>query len=288
MQLNTRTFITLLIAGVGTIYLYYGLSGDEIRPKTDTHKQIVSYEIVETDTGKRLETYANSGTDWGMTPFGSGKPLEEMEEEKLVFQKPNTEWKTRTISGVTYVFGEGNPKEVALLESEIRGCSWQEGGIPECTDNGAGYVDPLLEKLVYDVLNSSDWEPLLQNCEKELRHEDEQNRITALDNGRPEFVNFFNFDSLSNLHSYISMEDIFIINSQTGRKNISREGYDKLIFLRNYLWNATWFANANDANIPNPNHGKCVDTFGTNIINTLSNIRSLPWRGSKDIPPEQG
>jgi hypothetical protein len=45
-----------------------------------------------------------------MSPFGSGKP--NMEEEKPKFKKPNLEWKMRTINGITYVFGEGNPREV--------------------------------------------------------------------------------------------------------------------------------------------------------------------------------
>lgn len=270
MQLNTRNFIALLIAGVGIIYLYYGLHGKDTTIKTNTQRQIISSEGIETDTGKRLEIYTHSGSNWGMNPFGSGKPLTEV-EEKPKFHKPNTEWKTRTLSGITYVFGEGNPKEVALPESEMIACNRQDDA--PCNDNGAGYVDPLLEKLVYDVLSSPDWEPLLQNCVKDFRIVDSFNQVSNKSS-------ILNYDHLINLGSYISVEEVFIINPKTGRKNISKEGYDKLAGLHYYIRMGTSDFDGN----PLPGISKCVDTYGLNIANMLINIRALPWRGSRDIP----
>jgi hypothetical protein len=239
---------------------------------------MVSSEAVERDTLKRLESLGNSGSVLTVSPFGSGKPM--TEEPKSKFQKPNTEWKSRTISGVTYVFGEGNPKEVALPESEMKGCSWQEEGIPECTDKGAGYVDADLEKLIYDMLNSPDWESLIKHCEEQFRDTDSIMRADLLNNGgTPSY--YLDFDRLTHLASYISLEDIIVINNETGRKNISKESYAKLMFLRGYLLNSTWFGHANaDVDI-DKNYSKCVDNYGTSIINALTNIRSLPWRGAK-------
>lgn len=94
-----------IFAIVGTAFYSFFSTPEEL---ADTKKK-QDYSGVETDTLERLKTVGNSGSNWGMNPFGTGKPLEEAKHE---FKMPNTEWKTRTISGVTYVFGEGNPKEV--------------------------------------------------------------------------------------------------------------------------------------------------------------------------------
>jgi hypothetical protein len=284
MDFNSKHILGVLtIISVGII-AYYQLP-DAILPDEGvklTTGTTVSSEAIETDTAKRLETLTNSGTAWGMSPFGSGKPL--TEEEKPKFQKPNLKWKTRTISGVTYVFGEGNPKEVALPESEMIACNRQDDA--PCTDNGAGYVDPLLERLVYDVLNSSDWEPLLQNCKKEFL-----NMESSINNGEGIFYhesdNKIDLSNLWNLHNFISLEEVFLINPNTGRKNISKEGYNKLMNLLGYLTYTTFSYNNSALGVPEPNYSKCVDTYGVHIINTLLNIRSLPWRGSKDVPLEQ-
>ncbi len=242
----------------------------------------ISQSSIATDTLKRLETVANSGTDWGISPFGSGKPM--TEEPKLKFQKPNTEWKDRTITlsdgtVITHRFGQGNPAEVALPESEMKGCSWQEGG-DYCTDKGAGYVDPLLEKLILDVLTSPDWEPLLENCENDFRIVDAFNQSASE-------VPIITYNRVINLRDYIAMEEIFIVNPQTGRKNITKEGYGKLMGLYGYITSASDSQNQGGLGDPLPGISKCVDTYGVNIANMLINIRGIPWRGSKDIPASQ-
>ena len=160
------------------------------------------------------------------------------------------------------------------------GCSWQEGG-DYCTDSGAGYVDPLLEKLVYDVLSSPDWQPLLQNCEKDFRIVD-----SSIQDSQP-FMNHISYDSLLHLGQYISLEEIFIINPQTGRKNITREGYNKLMTIYGYIQMSSDIFNNGGLGVPLPGITKCVDTYGINIANKLINIRWMPWRGSKDLPASQ-
>jgi hypothetical protein len=262
-------------------------SNDSSQLNESLHTERTTNPHINTGTNNtpKPNTLSDSGNVWGDNPFQTRttntgeltKPeASKPQPTKVLFQKPNTEWKTRTLSGITYVFGEGNPKEVALPESEMIRCSFQEAGIPECTDNGVGYVDPILEKLVYDLLTSPDWVPLLQHCEKDFRIVDS---FLQRDNPHAPII----YNTLIHLGQYISLEEIFIINPKTGRKNITKEGYLKLILLYEYLRMATSDYGGN----PYPGISKCVETYGNNIANKLINIRWLPWRGSRDIPESQ-
>lgn len=149
-----------------------------------------------------------------------------------------------------------------------------------CNDDNVGYVDPILEKLVYDVLSSPDWEPLLQNCENDFRSVDKfwQQQTTPYP---------INYNTVVYLGQYISLEEIFIINSQTGRKNITKEGYEKLMGLYGYIQMSSDTYNNGGLGNPLPGITKCVDAYGVNIANKLANIRWLPWRGSKDKPDSE-
>jgi hypothetical protein len=85
------------------------------------------------------------------------------------FKKPNTEWKSRTLSGITYVFGEGNPKEVALdineIKELIRQCEITPGNQDRiCREGSAGYVTPELEIALQNILYSSLWDTLINEC----------------------------------------------------------------------------------------------------------------------------
>lgn len=223
MQLNTKNFLAVLLLGVATVYLYYGFRGEEYATKTDTQKQTaVSAEVVETDTGKRLETFANSGTDWGMSPFGSGKPLEEAEEEKPKFQKPNTGWKTRTLNingqWITYVFGKGNPREVALtptnIQEESRACELNPNPAPRiCREGMYGYVTPEVEQALKRILESSLWEDLIVKCEKEYS--------VSTNNAQ------FNQDLLTP-HA-LDISRFLIIDPDTGRKELDTVEIQKVI-----------------------------------------------------------
>jgi hypothetical protein len=262
-----------------SIFLFLGytaLQNTNIQSsQSDETNKSLSQSNSGTHTGISLNRASQSGGEWGNNPFATGT-TSSGNIKKLEFVKPNTEWKTRTLSGITYVFGEGNPKEVALSESEMKGCSYQEGG-DYCTDNGAGYVDPILEKIVYDLLTSPDWIPLLQNCENDFRIVE-----SFIQNSHP-FVNYISYNNLIHLGQYISMEEIFIINPQTGRKNITKEGYWKLMSIYGYIqWSSDTFNRGGLGN-PLPGITQCVDTYGINIANKLINIRWMPWRGSNAL-----
>lgn len=114
-KISILAFTLLLISFVGTILVQNEQTEDgrESEKITISHSgESIVQSGIESDTIERLKTHSESGTDWGMNPFGSGKPIEKESPQKLVFRMPNTEWKTRTLSGITYEFGKGNPKEV--------------------------------------------------------------------------------------------------------------------------------------------------------------------------------
>ena len=122
-------FIVFILFGYFAFQNFNSSQSDEVTTITNINtntgiQDSISQSGIETDTAKRIETVANSGTSWGMSPFSSGKPLTE-EEYKPVFRKPNIEWKTRQVAlndgrTLTYVFGEGNPKEVTLDDAGIQ------------------------------------------------------------------------------------------------------------------------------------------------------------------------
>ena len=213
MQLTQKHIISLATVSIFAM-IGYGIfqnstpsQSDGVKLSTGTVTPI-SQSGIETDTGKRLETVANSGTQWGMSPFGSGKPLEEA-EKKPVFQKPNTEWKTRTLSGITYVFGEGNPKQVAFtatgIQQELRTCEVTPGSTARmCSEGRYGYVTPEIEVALRNMLESPLWENLITRCEKEYSNSDDYMRFQK---------NILAAHALDITH-------FLVIDKDTGRKEI--------------------------------------------------------------------
>ena len=161
MQLTQKHIVAFAAVAITAIIGYCILQNPTSSQSDEVKVNIISQSGIETDTGKRLATVANSGTQWGMSPFGSGKPLEEA-EKKPEFKKPNTDWKTRTLNGITYVFGEGNPKEVGLNASEIA----------KLTDlartQEVFYMTPEAEFGMKTFLDSSDLTTLLEKCHEQL------------------------------------------------------------------------------------------------------------------------
>jgi len=237
---------------------------------SDTHSGI------ETDTGKRLITLVNSGTNWGMSPFGSGKPLEDKKEEKPKFMQPNTEWKTRTLSGITYVFGEGNPREVALSEQQLKDfmkkCGTESDPNNEgylCKE-GDGYVTPEVEKYLKAALSDPNWETLLTRCEENLRYGEENlaKPIPTIYDSKNPIVTY-------PIIAYTDFLDInkWIIIGSSERKELD---WVRLFYLQSWLENsfqAHWIqyewpihTDGSKWNFKNPN---CVDAYGADIMRNL-------------------
>jgi hypothetical protein len=133
--------------------------------------------ITESHTGKILATASESGNQWGGNPFGTGKTgIEEVKKpniQKVVFQKSNLEWKMRTQSGIVYVLGEGNPKEVAIPMDKIKdyyNCkppyqnrnSDPSGDPSACPE--AQYLTLEIEQALVNLLKSPLWEKVVTEC----------------------------------------------------------------------------------------------------------------------------
>jgi hypothetical protein len=212
--------------------------------KTNTGSIAISQSGIETDTGKRLETLANSGTHWGMSPFGSGKPL--TEEKKPEFKKPNTEWKTRTLSGITYVFGEGNPKGVALDKHQLQTIR-QKCGTQSDPDNigylckeSDGYVTPEVEKYLNLALSDNNFGHFSQCFPPNILY------ITA--------PNFLDIDTL------------LFIDSNTGRKEID------IAKLMRILEDLKYYINPPESYAENQEVDACMAKYGNRIYQNLYEV----------------
>jgi hypothetical protein len=227
MQFIQKYITSISLVGLFTAIVsgYFILQSDtsstsgEVKPSRESAIRVSqSGTGVEADTGKKLETVANSGTGWGMSPFGSGKPLEEG-EKKLEFKKPNMEWKTRTLSGITYVFGEGNPKEVGLTEKEketYKKCNFEEDKrVWSCGFIGnevLGYVTPDVEKDLITLLSHPAWEKVLTECRSQF----ETNEYPTTQDDDTSYIRIMS-------PGWMDMEKMFWIDEQTGRKTITNQ-----------------------------------------------------------------
>ena len=169
----TTTLIIILALGAGYLITSqnHPSTSDGVKISTGSVAPVSQSDTgVETDTGKRLEIVANSNTGWGMSPFGSGKPLEEEDIHKVVFKKPNLEW-ARTVKGITYRLGEGNPPEVAVTDIKaFYSCTTpyqnramdQSGSIVGCPETQ--YLTKEIEQALVKTLQNPLWEKVVTEC----------------------------------------------------------------------------------------------------------------------------
>lgn len=254
----------------------------ELSQETKNSLNQLSLTGVETDTGKRLETVANSGTNWSMSPFGTGKPLEEIKEEKRKFVKPNTEWKTRTISGIAYVFGEGNPREVALSQTQLRDISKKCGTVSDPNNEGYlckegdGYVTPEVENYLKAALSDPNWEMLLTRCEENLRY-DEFPPYQQPPSLYPNQSGIISFSIVA--HTDFLDINKWIIIDENGRKSFD---FWRVYALQNFLYHHTekWFL---DTEYPRKSDGSimqftvknCVDIYAGSIMSNINQATTV-------------
>lgn len=264
-------FVLLLIIVVYYAFTEYNKNNSEIL-KTESKFN----SGIEIDSLKRIETYGKSGTNWGMSPFGSGKPLTEEEIPKIVFKKPNTEWKTRTISGVTYVFGEGNPNDVALsndnLKSILKKCDISNGGqLPPsdeykeyyaypCNEED-GYVTSDVEKFIKAAIEDDNWRQLIEQCSDNLQsvfHIDENTTSPYIANISYNKIVYENYLDLDN----------FLYIDTNGRKRLD---VFRTYAVRDYL-NYHTKQYYNEKQNPNFKNGlDCVDKYSNTILKNIQN-----------------
>ena len=270
MQLTQKHIIAISIVAIIAMIGYGSFQKNTPPSQSDGVKlstgsiSPISQSGIETDTGKRLEIAANSGTAWGMSPFGSGKPLTE-EEKKPEFKKPNTEWKTRTLSGITYVFGEGNPAGVALtvddLKKDLSEKCPEDLNDPKrifCTEE-SGYMSAEVEKYLLIALSDPNWERLMNLCEESLRRNDP----AILESSYQASYNRIVYED------YLDINNNWVtISSITGRKNLNVARTKDLTQWITLATNASW--DAYNSPVPNPyKNPTCVDVYGSEIIRNL-------------------
>lgn len=166
-------------------------------------------------------------------------------EEKPKFIKPNTQWKTRTLSGITYVFGEGNPREVALSKGELQNIRKKCGNQSDpdsqgylCKE-GDGYITPEVENYLKVALSDPNWEKFA-GC----FHPSE--RISYI--LEPNFLDINTF---------------LIINTQTGRKELDVMKITRILDdLKNSVYPPEDWPEDAERNT-------CMSTYGTRIYDTL-------------------
>lgn len=269
-------FIVFILFGYFAIGNFSSSQSGEVKINTNTDVQdSISQSGIETDTSKRLETVANSGTSWGISPFGTGKPLtEEENEKKPVFKKPNTEWKTRQVTlndgrTMTYVFGEGNPKEVALDDAGIQEMADTCSDMPPSIDikptnkraemlwkngfcngenNRPRYLSKQVEYHLLMALSSLQWQDLYDKCELNIRFGDKHHSDPSLQ-----------FDQVF-ASGFLNMDHFIQIDPETGWKQLNMALTKNLL---NFILDAQLLIGKGEV-ITNP-YGDCVDQYGANI-----------------------
>lgn len=115
-------------------------------------------EVRELSSIENIALSASSSTSWGMSPFGNGPTFIEIEPKK--FRKPSTQWATKTVNGVSYVFGEGNPKEVAPKREEY---------VDDFSFLHDDVVSAQTEKNLHDFLSNPMLETVINRCGEILK-----------------------------------------------------------------------------------------------------------------------
>jgi hypothetical protein len=206
MQLIQKHIISISVVALLAIVVGYFVVQNNTSSISDrVNINTISQSGRETDTLKRLETVAHSGTGWGVSPFGSGKPLTEG-EMKPEFKKPNTEWKTRTLSGITYEFGKGNPKEVHPKFENFQG--WDSNGYYQDET-----VRPKVETLLVEFLSNPILVTVINKCGSLATP---GNTSSPLAMRLPGVLFMTDF----------SIEGMFTINPSTGRKQLDQEKFN--------------------------------------------------------------
>ncbi len=186
------------------------------------------------------------------------------------FHMPNLEWKSRDVTladGRTlhYVFGEGNPKGVALdqegLEKLAVQCDNDHSGtlaIAGICDAESGrplYVSAEVEYLLASSLASEDWKNLFKFCKDAIRFGDGLFPLESTERLR--------FDEVFSTN-FLDIDNFLLVDKDTGFKKIDRQ---KLWQITSFL---EWSRGENGRGEPiiNP-YGNCVDQYGQGIIDNL-------------------
>lgn len=226
-----------------------------------------SKQEVRVSSGSSIHTKTNTSSNWGDSPFATGKTTSVAKTPAIKprVNIPNLEWKTRTVTlkdgrKVTYEFGKGNPKEVALSLDDIKAararCGTNEDPLnegPFCKEYD-GYVSKEVEEHILAALSDPNWDKLLTECREQLTEEISSYGKDAT------YSDVFNHAFDSDIRS---IDNFISINLNNGRKELN---LIKVMGLRDLLRHST-FAVRNMYNDTKPyKNPTCVDTYGKRIM----------------------
>ncbi len=208
--------VLIFFTTAGIFYYFY--------PHTDTNSHLpIPSEISSVST---FDTKEKSGTSMIIDPSirtgSTNTPTKT--HSGFIFQKPNTDWKERDVTlndGRTlhYVFGEGNPKEVAPKREDFKDGTSSEEYFH------SGIVRSKTEKTLKDFLSNPMLVTALNKCGSLIKADPySQSDIER---------NFPNSLSTTDF----SLESILSVDLETGRKSIDWSRFDPLNVLfqiRNY------------------------------------------------------
>ena len=201
------------------------------------------------------------------------------------FRPPNTEWKTRTITlddgrTLTYEFGKGNPREVALTEKQVLILDETCFSIIEylkigaCRDPGGfHYLMPEVENHILLALSDSRWTNLAHECRNAFRERDKalpSNQQIAQANRESPYL-YVSSDMLFS-PGFLDIENFILVDKKTGLKHLN---IPLLHSVESILDRATFGGGAGNATEYTNPQGNCVDTYAIDIFAHLNIAHSI-------------
>jgi hypothetical protein len=256
---------------------------------SDELKNPISQSGRESNTGKSLTTLSQSGNQWGVSPFDTGIPFTQ-EMKDPTFHEPNLKWKTRQVTlndgrTLTYEFGKGNPREVALDDKGIEKLAADCADMPPSIDikptnmradmlwkNGfcnsendrPRYLSKQVEYHLLMALSSPAWYDLYKKCESNIRFGDKYRSDPSL-----------RFDQVF-ASGFLDINHFIQVDPETGWKQLNMALTNNLL---NFILDSQLLIGRGDV-ITNP-YGDCVDQYGfgikENLGQALYNYSVLPW-----------
>lgn len=261
------------------IFLSLGYIGIQ-KSNTPISQSDIDVTATKSIIPKPSPALSGSETVWGNNPFQTGDThtgeAQKPAIQKVVFQKPNTEWKTRTLSGITYVFGEGNPKEVALDEfgiqklatdcmdmphsvdippSNLRAIMLWENDYCDAETSRPRYLSRQVEFHLLMALSHPNWQELYTKCEENFRFVDSHH--VGIIGSSLTFDQVF-FSGTLDINNFI------LIDQKTGWKKLNTALVSQLT---RFIENAQLIGGRGEVD-ENP-YGNCVDIHGGVILNHL-------------------
>lgn len=116
--------VIVLSLALGLVVMYFNIDADDVIYNSSgstggISKDAESLSKFALSSGTGVQSVTT--TNWGASPFDRSSPG--MQAPKLIFKRPNVDWPARQVTlkngmTITYVFGEGDPKEVELKRKE--------------------------------------------------------------------------------------------------------------------------------------------------------------------------